>query len=202
MIKSLLVFVSAALLLIGCNRSNLKYEKPYIDFDSLVNQQVSLLLNEKISIQKHAELNGKIDDTTFTPDSLHLANELEIFRQLDVINKPIHRTSYTITDGEKDIKSNLLIYSYTFNPKGPQDRSAVSFIRFYYMSSPLNPKRIEAVYREENTLYVTERKLFMEFDDITGKNLLSKYKMEGMQKLILNDSTHFFIESTLTPAGK
>jgi hypothetical protein len=117
---------------------------------------------------------------------------------LDVVNKPIYRASYKITDGEKDTKSNLLIRTYTFVSKGPNDKSPVPYIRFYYQQSPLHPKRIESVYFEENSLYATERNLLMEFDDITGTSLLSKYKMQGVQKLILNDTTHFNVEVTFS----
>ena len=194
MTRVFLILLSVAFLFAGCNRANLSYDKPYFDFDSLVNEQVYRLVQEKALIQKHARVNGKSDDSSYTPDSLHLANELDVFRQLDVVNKPIYRTSYKITDGEKDTKSNLLIRTYLFSAKGPNDKSPVPYIRFYYKQSPLNPKRIESVYLEENSLYATRRELLLEFDDITGTSLLSSYKMEGIQKLIANDTTHFNIE--------
>lgn len=179
---------SCTLLLSGCNRANQKYDKVYFDFDSLINAQVANLLKAQSTISKKSVINGKEDDSSFIPDSLKLANELDVFRQLDLINKPLFRNAYEITDGNKDTKSNLLIRTYTATSPSP-----VSFVKFYYRSSPRELKKIESVYHEENTLYDTKRNLTMEFDDISGTLLLSGYQLCGTQKMILNDTVKFSV---------
>lgn len=183
----------------SCNRSTQTYDKAYFDFDSLVNSQVKQSVEAGVMLQKHAEVNGRVADSTFVVDSTHLANELDVFRQQDVINKPLYRNSYTVSDGEKDTKSNLLIRTYTFTPKNPRETSPISYVKFYYQESPLKPKRIESDYREKNELFTTQRNLRLEFDDSSGRSLLSKYKLEGFQKLILNDTTRFSVEVSLSP---
>jgi len=190
LIFSLVFFHSA------CNRSNQQYEKPYFDFDSLINVQVTGLLNARTTIDKKSRINSTEDDASFVPDSLSLANELDVFRQLDLINKPLFRNAYEIKDGEKDTRSNLLIRTYTAKSPSP-----VPYVKFYYRSSPRDLKKIESVYHEENTLYATRRNLLLEFDDISGTLLLSGYQLSGTQKMILNDTVNFSVKVSFS-SGK
>jgi hypothetical protein len=187
---------SCAFILSACNRANQKYDKAYFDFDSLINVQVAALLKAQATISKKSMINGKEDDSSFVLDSLKLANELDAFRQLDVINKPLYRNIYQIEDGQKDYKSNLLIRSYTAKSPSP-----VHFVKFYYRSSPRELKKIESVFHEENSLYDTRRNLLLEFDDSTGSLLLSGYQLSGTQKMILNDTVNFSVNVSFS-SGK
>jgi hypothetical protein len=177
------------ILLTACNRTNQQYDKAYFDFDSLINVQVVELLKFKSTIRKKSEINGKNDESSFVPDSTNLANELDVFRQLDLINRPLYRKSYEVIDGLKDTKSNLLIRSYTATSPSP-----VPYVKFYYQSSSRVIKRIESVFQEENALYDTKRKLILEFDDSSGSILLSSYQLQGAQKMILSDSVNFSVD--------
>lgn len=195
MIRVFLLTCTCAFLFSACNRTNLKYDKAYFDFDSLINVQTDELLKAQSTLNKKAVINGKKDDATFVPDSLRLANELDIFRQLDLINKPLYRNTYTVKDGEKDTKSNLLIRSYTATIPSP-----VPFVKFYYKSSPRELKKIESVFYEENALFKTSRNLLLEFSDTSGSILLSGYQLSGMQKMILNDTVNFSVNVTFSSA--
>jgi hypothetical protein len=190
----LFLVTSCVFIFSSCNRANQKYDKAYFDFDSLINVQVSELVKVKMMIKKTSIVNGKSDDSSFVPDSLKLANELDIFRQLDLINKPLYRTSYEIKAGEKDTKSNLMISSYISRSPTP-----VPFVKFYYQPSPKVLKKIEAVFHEENALYDTRRNLIMEFDDSNGLILLRSYQLSGMQKMILSDSVGFSVAVSFLP---
>jgi len=194
MSRIVLVICSCAFIFSSCNRANLKYDKAYFDFDSLIDVQVTALLKAQTTINKKSMISGKEDDSSFVPDSLKLANELDVFRQLDLINKPLYRNSYEIRDGEKDTKSNLLIRSYTSKTPSP-----VSFVKFYYRSSSHELKKIESVFHEENALYDTKRNLLLEFDDSNGSLLLSGYTLSGTQKMILNDTVNFAVNVSFSP---
>jgi hypothetical protein len=187
---------SCAFLLPACNRTNLKYDKAYIDLDSLINRQVIELGKVQSTISKKSVINGKEDESSFVADSLKLSNELDVFRQLDLINKPLYRNSYDVSDGEKDTKSNLLIRSYTARSASP-----VPFVKLYYRSTPRELKKIESVFHEENTLYDTRRTLLLEFDDSSGSPLLSGYQLHGTQKMILNDTVNFSVKVSFS-SGK
>jgi hypothetical protein len=191
-----LVICSCSFIFSACDRTNQKYDKAYFDFDSLINGQVAGLLKAQSTISKKSMINGKKDDSSFVPDSLKLANELDVFRQLDLINKPLYRNAYEIKDGEKDTKSNLLIRSYTAKSPSP-----VPFVKFYYRSFPRELKKIESVFHEENALYDTRRNLLLEFDDSSGSLLLNSYQLSGTQKMILNDTVNFSVSVSFS-SGK
>lgn len=195
MSRIVLLICYCAWILSACNRTNQKYDKAYFDFDSLINVQVEGLLKSQTTIIKKSVINGKKNDSSFVPDSLKLANELDVFRQLDLINKPLYRNAYEIRDGEKDTKSNLLIRRYTSKTSSP-----VSFVIFYYRSSPLELKKIESVFHEENALYDTQRNLLLEFHDRSGSLLLSRYSLSGTQKMILNDTVNFSVSVSFSSA--
>jgi hypothetical protein len=180
---------SCVFLLTGCNRSSQKYDKAYFDFDSLISVQVADLIKSEVTINKRSVINGKNDNSSFVPDSLKLAHELDVFRQLDLINKPLFRNAYEIKDGEKDNKSNLLIRSYTAKSPSP-----VAYVKFYYTSSPRELKKIESVFHDKNSLYDTRRNLILEFDDSSGSILLSRYQLSGAQKMILSDAVNFSVD--------
>jgi hypothetical protein len=194
MIGRSLCFVSAILLLVACNKQNEKYDKVYFDFDSLINAQVNELAKAHSTLTKSVLLDGKRDESSHTTDSTLLAQELDVFRQLDLINKPLYRNTYKVTDGEKDTQSNLSMRSYKAKEPAP-----IAFVNFYYHNDFKQIKKIESVYQETNSLYATKRQLRLEFDDLTGTMLLTKYRMTGSQKMILSDSVQFTIEASFIP---
>jgi len=194
MVLRFLFFLISIITLVSCNQTSLKYDKPYFDFDSLINSQVASLVKANASLSKTVLLDRKSDQATMKIDSAIIAHELDVFRQLDLINKPLYRDAYEITDGEKDSRSNLLVRTYRSKRTSP-----VPFVNFYYQQDFLHLKKIESYYVENNTLYSTKRKLQLEFDDSSGHLLLSRYELTGTQKMILSDSVKFLIKGSFTP---
>jgi hypothetical protein len=180
----------SAVLLVSCNRENLKYDKPYFDFDSLVHAQVHEIASTKASLIKKTFLNGKKDSTAIAPDTAQWKHELDAFQQLDVINKPLFKGNYQAQDRDDD-HSNLLVRVYKAKIKSP-----VPEVKFFYQDGR-KLKRIESVFNESNVLYSTSRKLTLEFKENHGATMISKYRVQGFQKMILSDSAKFFIEGTL-----
>jgi hypothetical protein len=177
-------------LLLSCQRNSQQADSY---FDSLVVAQVVHLSKVKASLVKKATLDGKKDQSTFTPDSTTWENELDIFRQLSVFERPAYRQAYRIEDGMKDGTSNLIIRRYQATQDIP-----VPELRFYYFNQFRNLKKIEATYRQQNLLYATTRHLSMEFEDVGGKPILIAYRIDGAQKMFLGDSVKFSIHSEIT----
>lgn len=191
MIRSLIIIISV-LTFTRCNQANQKYDKPYFDFDSLIAVQERALVDRHTTLNKKVMLDGEGDSSTQQLDSVIIAHELDVFRQLDIINKPLYSKTYKITDGEKDKQSNLFKRQYIALVPSP-----VPFITFYYQGTPDQLRKIESFYQESNTLYSTQRKLTLEFEGSTGGLLLSRYKLAGGQKMILTDTVQFSIEGIL-----
>ena len=176
----------------SCRQANLKYDKPYFDFDSLVNVQISYFANQKDSVFKVASVDDKEGKSSFLADSAQLAHEWDVFRQLDVINKPTYKGHYIVTE-EKDSKSNLTVRRYTCDIK-----SSVPVVRFYFQNQFSNLKRIESQYIEQNALYYTTRELMLSLEGTQGQIYVSDYAIKGVQKMILSDSVQFSIHAYIS----
>lgn len=191
-ITSFLFFI--VLLAVGCQQQEVN-RKRYFDLDSLVSAQVIYLSKSKASLKKEATISGKSSSSVNTLDSTAWSHELDVFRQLDLINRPIYSDVYDTSDGGKDSKSNLLIRAY----EAPAN-STVPYLRLFYQTTPTRLKKLEAVYQETNSLYNSQRKLKMYFDDTIGKPYLTGYFIDGHQKMILGDSVHYTIQVEIQPA--
>lgn len=187
-----LFIASTLLLLLSSCQERPQAESEYFAIDSLLDAQIALLRANKATLTKTAKIDGISDEQTAVPDSTGWAHELEIFRHLDVINKPTYRNSYAISDGDHDTRSNLIIRSFVSHSDTPVQR-----LSLFYLGGVSDIKRIEAITHERNTLYATRRELKMEFEEMSGMPVLVAYSIEGAQKMILSDSVHFLITSKI-----
>ncbi len=185
---ALFVLLSAALA--ACNSR--RREVILYPVDSLVTAQVNLLSGARARLHKQATLGFDIDTVMTVPDSMAWADELNIFRQLDLINKPVNVGSYRITDGEADTESNLMVKAFESREDHP-----VRYLRVFYDGSLDKPRRIEAHYLEENALFRSSRFLSMEFQQLDNKTALTSYSMEGSQKMMLKDSIKFSVRGKI-----
>lgn len=188
----LLSLGSLVFLCSSCKQSNEAYVKPYFDFDSLIHTQVQARAIQQKTIFKVAAINSKKDSSSFQADGTNLAHEWDAFLQLDVINKPMYKNNYEITERPDD-KSNLTIRSY--QAKIP---SSVPYVHFYYQGSFENIKRIESKYIEKNVLNDIARHLTLTLDEEQGKPFIQKYSITGGQKMIFNDTVQFSIQGSIS----
>lgn len=163
------------------------------NIDSLVMAQAQVLAGHQAKLQKVASIGGKQDDSVFIPRDTAVWNaELEIFRQLDIINKPINRAQYSVQDGLFDRSSNLTVREIS-----TADDLPVRYFKIYYQSSLHKPRKIEAFYDDRNALYKSGRLLRMEFEQIHNKTILTSYAVEGGQKMMMGDSVAFIIKGKI-----
>lgn len=185
-------FIPLILVLVfSCAENRATDSKKYFDFEKLVDDQISVLTDRGASVNKAAVVGEKKDESRFTPDSIGWTYELEIFRHLDVINKPVYVNAFDIED-IKDANSNLSVRSY----KSTRDVQ-VAEVNFYYQDTFNKLRKITAVTRENTSLYTTTRNLEMQFDIDHDGILLTGYSIKGTQKLILNDTVNFLIQSMI-----
>jgi hypothetical protein len=180
----------ACLLAVSCN------EKPAQTFlfniDSLVSRQEEYLVTANARVHKHAVINGVADDTVLQ-DKTIWKKELEIFRQLNAINKPVNKTNYLVDDGLFDPSSNLTVKAFSAKTDLP-----VQYVRVFYDESIARPRKIEALYRNANVLYANTRVLTMEFENLNNEIVLTSYSILGGQKMMLGDSVMFTIDAEIT----
>lgn len=175
----------------GCGSRQGVYDKVYLDLDSLINVQVEALSAQPVRVEKRSGLGDKTSVTTMALDSLAFQQEMEVFRQLDAINKPGFANDYRV-EAEDDPHSNLQVRVY----KGPS-KATVPEVKLYFLNDLVHLKKIEGRVVEHNALYTSERHLQLTFDDRNGIAQLSGYKVTGMQKMALRDSVMYRVESQI-----
>jgi hypothetical protein len=189
----LVVSISVCILLglTSCEKNRKQASLYHID--SLVSAQVKLLADSKARLYKQATIGAVTDDSTYIPaDTIGWNNELAIFRQLHAINKPINKDNYIVDDGLFDPRSNLTVKAFSSRIDLP-----VRYIRVFYQKSLDSPRKIEALYNDENNLSKTGRLLTMEFQQVKNKNVITSYTVEGGQKMIFGDTVAFHIKGKI-----
>ena len=177
---------------LGACSSEKRGVNPLYNVDSLIQTQISYLKTYETSVEKHALLDGVRKTTTITPrDSSAWNEELAIFLELEVINKPSNKSLYKVED-KLDNKSNLNVKSFVATEELP-----VTVLTIYYDRSLDQVRKIEAQYNEANALYKSMRYLTLEFEQIFNKTLLTSYTVAGGQKMFLDDSVQYSIKANI-----
>lgn len=185
-----------AAVIVGFVLLSCESEKPpaaFYPIDSLVSGQVKYLTSIKAGLVKEALLEGRNDTLTYVPkDTLQWEKELEVFRKLDDINKPINAENYTVTDGLLDRGSNLTVKAYETQRELP-----IVYLKIYYQGNIEKPRKIEALYDEQNLLFQSARLLTMHFQQVGSKTVLTSYSVKGGQKMMFGDSVAFYISGRI-----
>ena len=185
------VIVLLVLALFSCESEN--SPATFYPIDSLITAQIKHLTTINAGLFKEALLDGKTDTVTYTPgDTSSWAQELDIFRELNDINKPVNKENYRVTDGLLDTQSNLKIKAFNCVEELP-----VVYLKVYYQGSIDKPRKIEALYDQGNRLFGSTRVLSMHFQQINNTTVLTSYSVKGGQKMILADSVAFYISGKI-----
>lgn len=189
--KTAVALFLVAVAFVSCESE--KNPAAFYPIDSLVTAQAGHLTNIKAGLFKEALLSGETDTLTYSPnDSLAWINELDIFRKLDIINKPVNKGGYLVNDGLLDKESNLTVKAFTSLKKLP-----VVYLKIYYQGTMAKPRKIEALYDEASPLHQSTRLLSMYFQQIENKAVLTSFVIRGGQKMVFGDSVAFFINGKI-----
>ncbi len=168
-------------------------EVVFFPIDSLINTQIKVLAAREAGLQKQATLGGVMEEKEYTPrDTTAWQKELNIFSELNIINKPANRSSYVVRDGLIDANSNLTVKTFTDTTDQP-----VRYLRIYYRHTTSKPRIVEARYETDHALYTTARIMRMEFQTIDGVLTLTAYSINGGQKMMLGDSVTYSIKGRI-----
>jgi hypothetical protein len=179
--------------IISCNEDQ-DHTIAFYNIDSLVTVQIRYLYTAHAKLNKEAVVGVEHDRKSYVPkDSAAWERELDIFRQIHAINKPINRDNYIVDDGLTDISSNLTVKAFSCTKNLP-----VRYLRIFYQHAVGAPRKIEALYETRNILYNGSRLLTMEFQQVNNKSILTSYAIDGGQKMILGDTVTFSISGKIS----
>lgn len=166
----------------------------YYNLDSLLDGQIRLLVDRAATLEKNAVVGEQDSHVVLVPgDSAAWAEELDIFRNLSVINKPVNRGLY-IDSVYKDRSSNLSIRGFS----ALDDDLPLERLEIYYLNTPRDIRKIEATVREKNLMFKTKRTLRMDFRKKDTESILSAYSIKGGQKMLMGDSVRYFVSARIS----
>jgi len=164
-------------------------QTPYFDLATLVERQIARLdsLNPEVAVT--ARIGEQTQTQTFLKDSAGWAETLELFAEAD-LNKPVLIDQYLVQDSVlNDSATKMRVY----RAKRPQ-KVDIQYLKVTYQDSLAEVRSVEALFREENPLYTTQRQMTLEFDEA---ELLQTYRTLGKQKMIFRDSVLYQTEGKL-----
>jgi len=156
----------------------------------LIDEQVKRLDSITPSFFKKATIDSKEEIQDLVPTDSSWAKEMMIFKSTD-INKPTLVESY-FTQEDK-VADNKKITYISKRPKYTEVDS-LSIIFFNNTSIPL---KINACLVDHNVLYTSEKFIELTFKQLNGINLISSFKISGWQKMIMQDSTTYYVDAKI-----
>ena len=160
----------------------------YFDVQGLINRNAAQLMEMNVLLYKKATFAGNVEQTTIKLDSVALADELDVFREVD-INKPVLSGRYLT---EKEIVDGQEVIIYRADDK---EELNVNYLRIFKDSESGEVERIEALFSSRNVLYNSTRLLSMQYGEVNGMNLPVYYTVEGSQKMIFNEKENYMIKA-------
>lgn len=184
------IVVSTLVLLVSCGPRQQVPKEGVFDVDGFLNGQVNQLSAGGVTLSKHAGVDGIESDSTLVPTKARWTKELEIFRQLNLIQSTLYGDTYQREDLE-DPRSNLKIQRYR------STAAPLRELRLYYQDNLQHVRRLEGEVVEENPVYSSGRTLSLEVEELAGHLMLSEYHVVGYQKLALRDTANYLITGSI-----
>lgn len=166
----------------------------YFDVQGLLEQTEAQLRRKAATLEKKAEFSGEVETSTILLDSAALAEELDVFREVD-INKPVFSGRYL---ERKEMEEGLEVTIYEADDK---EELSINYLKIYRQPDTETIERIEALFSSQNILYNSTRSLSLDYGQIGNERLPLSYYVEGVQKMIFNDKEGYTIKADFQYPG-
>lgn len=160
----------------------------YYDVQGLLAANEEALRQMDVSLQKEASFAGEVEESSIRLDSAALAEELDVFREVD-INKPVLRGRYHVTTSQEDGRE---LVTYEADDK---ESLNINFLKIYRNAESGVVERMEALFSSRNVLYNSTRLLSLQYGEVNGQVLPQYYTVEGVQKMIFSEREEYSIRA-------
>lgn len=183
------VFLLILGLVAACKPVAPPVQSQFLNIDSLLEAQVNMI--SKATLEKTIQ----VDDSVFQArlDIAGLKRDLEVFRELNLMNRSIYRDSYTLSVSP-DRQSNLTVKLWTNTTDAP-----VKSLKVFYLDKMDRIKRIEAELGSRALYAQSGKKLQLDFDILSDTLLLESYSISGSQRYFWGAQRYFSINAVVTP---
>jgi len=188
-LKRLLVYFIAFVVCSCGPNKKLKTANSYFDINGLIDLQVKMLDSISPVLFKKAIIDGKTENSEFTPNDSTWSREFMVFRSAD-INKPTLINRYNIIENKSNDGRKTIFYI-----SKERSKTLVDSLSIVFFPGNQKPSKIHAILSHDNALFSNEKTLDIYFTP--DGNLISSYKIQGWQKMISKDSSAYFVESTI-----
>jgi hypothetical protein len=176
-------------LLSACQKPQIVSHSGILNCDSLLNAQLAGLTS--MTLEKKLSVNG-VEFQSTTTGKIDWAKELEAFRELNQINRPIYRDAYQIKN-TPDPQSNLTIQIWTAKTKVP-----IRTLRLFYLEKLNNIKRMEAEIEFNEFYHRSSKTMRLDFA-LLGHPRLESYEISGSQQYFWGASNSILVEGSIRP---
>lgn len=160
--------------------------KSYFDIKGFIANQVTELNKRKPLVSKEMVMGTDKDSISTT--AIDWAKELELFTQAD-LNKQAYQLSYEIT------QPTPLTFQYVLKNG---EKLPVKSLKIVLDAASKQPNLIEALLKEENKLYDSEKQLSLTCTlRPEGVWLIKTYEISGFQHLTLSDKKDFSVKGVI-----
>ncbi|WP_299818219.1 hypothetical protein [uncultured Pontibacter sp.] len=150
-------------------------------------EQKARMQAKKPMVLKSVTTEGQPTETVET-DDIDWQDELSVFEQLD-LRRPALEEYYL--KQEKVLENGDIAVEY----KKREDSEPIVHYLFLTLSPDRKLKHLAATLQDKNPLFYSYRRVYLEAEPATGN--ISSYSIEGVQKLIFNDSLHYAVKANL-----
>jgi hypothetical protein len=185
--RFLLVLSALAFILGSCqNPTDTNAPATYFDLKGFIAKQVVELNKRKPLVSKTMTMGTDKDSIATT--TIDWAKELELFTQAD-LNKQAYQLSYDITQPTP--------FTYLYVLKSGEKLSVKS-LKIVVDETSKQPNLVEALLKEENKLYDSEKQLSLTCTlRPEGIWLIKTYEISGFQHLTLSDKKPFSVKGAV-----
>jgi len=187
------VFIVLALALTGCFTTENKpiAKEEFYDMDGMLKDLMDNCAKHQFSVKKSAMVNGHSEEKIIEKaDSTFWKRELSLLFEAD-LNKPINVGAYTIHHDLSDSSSNLRFDQYLKK----NNYQGVQWENIYYLSTPAEIRKIAYERLENNSLFISKRRVHLWINRYGDDLLIDSLKVIGSSKMIGQDSLNYKITS-------
>jgi hypothetical protein len=181
------VFLVMLFVMAACQSTEPPVRSKLLNIDSLLNTQAKLL--GTVSLDKTL----KVENSEFKIQarSVQLLLELEPFREISQMNRPIYQNNYLVSV-HPDTQSNLTVKEFH-----SKDYAPVKTLRLFYLDNLSQLKRLEATLATEDFYQSSERNLSLDFSLLGDTMKLESYSISGSQRYFWSVPQHFLVKADI-----
>ena len=179
------------LALSACNPLEKKLVNDIPSIDSLITAQTSGL--KDYTLVKRVSVDDSIFRVVTVRSPINWSKELEPFREISQINRPIYQRAYA-QSLTRDRQSNLMIKTWLAKTTLPFHE-----IKLYYLPNENLLKRVEAHFTVRDFYLTVTKKLVLDFSLLGEVNRLESYHISIVQKHFWAEPEYFYVDGLIKP---